>query len=188
MPEIWSGVSTKLLRLDYLEAPLKSLSLVRASLVLFTVFQIHGQAQASLELGYPTGPHDELTPGALCERPSEMRYAEGISYCSRDVDSSTKRAVMEEYDRTLGYRTTQMQRSQFKIDHFIPLCMGGSNREENLWPQHKTIYEQTDPLEGLACEKMAKGRLQQREAVALIREAKRNLNRVPAILNQLQSL
>jgi hypothetical protein len=167
---------------------LKLARFVAVALVVFSTVYSSSEAQASLALGYPTTPHEELTPGALCERPSQKRYPEGIPYCSRDVEPSTKRAVMEEYDRTLGYRTTQMERSQFKIDHFIPLCMGGSNREENLWPQHRTVYEQTDPLEGLACEKMAQGRLLQKDAVAMIREAKYDLKKAPVILRRLQSL
>lgn len=146
------------------------------------------QAQAALEKRYPTSPSPDLTPGALCERPTRKRYEEGIAYCERDVDSSLKREIMENYDRKYGYRVTQMERSLFKIDHFIPLCMGGSNQETNLWPQHSWVYEQTDPLEGLSCEKMAQGKLLQRDAVAMIREAKLNLERVPAILARIKAL
>ncbi|MNT67943.1 hypothetical protein D3C72_2061270 [compost metagenome] len=81
-----------------------------------------------------------------------------------------------------------MNRMDFKIDHYIPLCMGGANDVENLWPQHKSIYAITDPLEPLLCEKMADGRLLQKDAINYIKAAKANLDQVPAIIRQVQGL
>jgi hypothetical protein len=137
---------------------------------------------------YPTSPAPHLTPGTLCERPSSKRYAEGIPYCERDVHSDLKREVMETYDRELGYQVTKMARGLFKIDHFIPLCMGGSNQAENLWPQHESVYTITDDIEHLSCELMSKGKLRQAEAVAGIREAKLDLARAPAVLARLKAI
>jgi hypothetical protein len=138
--------------------------------------------------GFPLGPNPEMTPGSLCERPSTKRYAEGIPYCSRDVDSDLKREIMEEYDRRFGYRVTQMDRKAFKIDHFIPLCMGGSNRADNLWPQHESVYALTDQIEQIGCEKMARGRLRQSDAVAWIREAKLDLTKAKQVLARVEAL
>src|SRR5262245_45768293 len=102
-----------------------------------------------------------MTPGSLCDRPDSKRYPEGIPYCSRSVKSELKREIMRDYDAKLGYGITAMDRSAFKIDHYIPLCMGGSNKQDNLWPQHQSVFTVTDPLEALECEKMAKGKLLQ---------------------------
>lgn len=137
---------------------------------------------------FPKGPAPTLTPGSLCAKPSSKRYAEGIPYCERDVDSELKREVMENYDRQLGYRVLQMDRGLFKIDHFIPLCMGGSNNEDNLWPQHESVYQITDRLEAEACNKMAQGKLLQSKAVEWIREAKLDLSKAPEVLSRVLAL
>ena len=76
----------------------------------------------------------------------------------------------------------------FKIDHLIPLCAGGANDEDNLWPQHKSVYNITDALEPVVCEKMAAGRLKQAEAVKLILQAKMHLDQVPSILKQIKRM
>lgn len=137
---------------------------------------------------FPHGPDPELTPGELCNRPSERRYPEKIAYCQRDVDTHLKREIFRTYDRELGFETTKMNRGDFKIDHYIPLCMGGSNNETNLWPQHRSVYEVTDDMEHIGCEKMSEGRLKQEEAVELVRKGKNDLSQVPAIIDYLKSL
>lgn len=137
---------------------------------------------------FPIGPDHSTTPGEVCKNPDSYRYPEKIPYCSRKVDTSTKWKVIERYNTELGYHIDPKERSSYKIDHLIPLCMGGSNTESNLWPQHKSVYAITDPLEGPACEKMAAGKLLQKRAIELIREAKDNLDRAPAILKEIQSL
>lgn len=136
---------------------------------------------------FPTSPDPQLTPGSLCAKPNAKRYPEGIAYCERRVASELKAEVMEKYDQLLGYRVTAMRRQLFKIDHYIPLCMGGSNEAENLWPQHESVYSQTDPLEELVCTKMALGRLRQQEAVSIIRQAKADPRRASEFLKVLQA-
>lgn len=133
---------------------------------------------------FPTSPSNQLTPGRLCTRPDSFRYAEKIPYCDRNVSPETKLKIMAEYDQTLGFRILQMPREQFKIDHFIPLCAGGSNDRVNLWPQHESVYTVTDVLEEMICLKMQKGRLLQKDAVQLIIHAKTNLDLVPSIMAQ----
>lgn len=136
---------------------------------------------------YPKGPDENLTPGVLCEHADELRYPEKIKYCERNVSSQEKGQIFVSYDQ-LGYRTRSLKRQDFKIDHYIPLCAGGSNDERNLWPQHESVYTITDPLEALVCEKMSAGRLRQKDAVALIKEAKNNLSMAPAIIAKIQRL
>jgi hypothetical protein len=131
---------------------------------------------------FPVTPDHSLTPGSKCEDPDTHRYPERIPYCKRDVESSRKATIFVTYDRELGYETTQMNRQQFKIDHYIPLCMGGSNENSNLWPQHSTVYELTDPAEGYLCERMAEGRLLQAKAIEIIRAIKADPERGSSIL------
>ncbi len=136
---------------------------------------------------YPMGPEAGLTPGSLCDRPDEFRYPERIPYCNRDVDGSLKQDVFQEY-RNNGYGLNPRNRQDYKIDHLIPLCAGGSNRENNLWPQHKSIYMQTDDLEAVGCEKLKVGKIKQAALIKLILDAKRNLSLVPRTLSYLKSL
>lgn len=144
--------------------------------------------QQSFAASFPTTPAKQMTPGKLCDQPETYRYPEKIAYCGRDVHPELKRQIIEDYDRTFGYRIENMNRRDFKIDHYIPLCMGGSNDVTNLWPQHVSVYTQTDVLEEALCEQMARGKILQKDAVKLIIEAKNHLDEVPAILAQVHSL
>lgn len=137
---------------------------------------------------YPKGPDQQLTPGEICTEQRVFRYPEHIAYCERNVATDTKRQVIKTYDQNLGYSIQSMPRGQFKIDHYIPLCMGGGNDKENLWPQHESVYTITDPLEQEACEKMAAGKLLQAKAIELIRQAKNHLDQVAEIRAYIRSL
>ncbi len=128
---------------------------------------------------YPTGPNDTVTPGATCENPDEYRYPEHIAYCERNVSSGTKNAIIRDYDVQFHYTIGAMPRSDFKIDHYVPLCMGGANLVKNLWPQHKSVYNVTDPLEQKLCQLMSMGRLQQVEAIRMIKRVKNHLDEAP---------
>lgn len=138
--------------------------------------------------GFPTTPNSQLTPGKLCDQPSGYRYPEHIAYCERNVTYDTKEILIKNYDKRLGYRIETMNRLDFKIDHFIPLCAGGSNDPVNLWPQHRSVYEVTDPVEPLLCQKMLEGKLSQADAVKLIMRAKMDLSQVPIVMKTLNSL
>ncbi len=155
---------------------------------LFLVLNVVSAEARQGNQNYPLKPDPQVTPGDLCHRPTARRYPEGINYCERDVMTDTKRAVIHIYQSKLGYNIMGNGRQNFKIDHYIPLCMGGSNEPKNLWPQHKTVYIQTDPLEPLMCEKMADGKLMQREAVQLIMRAKNDFRQIPAVMKYLNSL
>ena len=137
---------------------------------------------------FPTGPHPSMTVGSLCPRADQVRYPERIAYCIRNVHSETKRMIIRMYDERLGFRISGMDRQDFKIDHYIPLCAGGSNEINNLWPQHKSIYAITDPMEPLICEKMAQGKLRQQDAIRMIMTGKNDLSKVPDIIRALMAL
>ena len=137
---------------------------------------------------FPKNPDLSQTPGKLCSSPTEHRYPEQIAYCERDVDSYLKNSIIAKYDTLFGFEIRSMKRMDFKIDHLIPLCAGGANAEENLWPQHKSVYAITDPIEPVLCEKMAQGKLSQAEAVKMILKVKLNLDQAPAIFKELKRL
>lgn len=144
--------------------------------------------QLSFAGNFPSAPIRDITPGKLCDLPLTTRYPEQIPYCGRDVSPALKRIIIEQYDMTFGFKIESMPREQFKIDHYIPLCMGGSNDISNLWPQHESIYMITDALEAAVCEKMAEGKILQKDAVQIIILAKNNLREVPKILSHIHAL
>lgn len=137
---------------------------------------------------FPTQPDAQLTPGETCTHPDSYRYPEHIPYCSRNVDTQTKKDIIAQYDRERGFHVGSMDRGDFKIDHYIPLCAGGSNERDNLWPQHKSVYAITDPLEPAICNQMAAGKLKQERAIEIIRQAKTHLDQVPDLIKQVNSL
>ncbi|MFZ4714971.1 MAG: hypothetical protein ACOYL6_14725 [Bacteriovoracaceae bacterium] len=144
-------------------------------------------ANISFAQDFPKSPNSRFTPGSVCDQPTQYRYPEHIAYCERNVDTLTKDEVFNTY-RTLGYKLPPNQRSSYKIDHYIPLCAGGSNDANNLWPQHVTIYKLTDPIEPLGCQKMSEGKLSQKEFIDLIKQAKNDLSQVPVVLETLRNL
>lgn len=153
-------------------------------LLLSVVLSVSSQAFGGN--AYPRFPDSTLTPGSLCDTPDRFRYPEQIPYCERLLNSFDKESIFIAY-RKLGYSLSG-ERAQYKVDHFIPLCAGGSNKSDNLWPQYYTISALTDPLEPLGCEVLAKGRITQKELVELIIKAKLNTKEVPQALKYLRSL
>ncbi|MGZ3796855.1 MAG: hypothetical protein ACXVB1_10835 [Pseudobdellovibrionaceae bacterium] len=153
--------------------------------ILFTsLFTSH----SSFADSFPITPDNQMTPGKLCNDPDSFRYPEKIAYCDRDVTPELKREIIEMYDHTFGFHIENLPRSDFKIDHYIPLCVGGANDITNLWPQHASVYVITDPLEEAVCVKMAEGKLRQKDAIQIIVQGKHNLDEVPSILRHVNSL
>lgn len=137
---------------------------------------------------FPIAPERTVTTGKLCDLPVSYRYPEHIAYCDRFVTKETKDKIISDYDQKFGYRIRTMDRDLFKIDHFIPLCMGGSNDVINLWPQHKSVYSITDPIEELLCTKLSEGVLSQKQAVEYIIQAKYNLQMAGQIYKYINTL
>lgn len=154
----------------------------------FSVIVVLFVSMVSFGDDYPVGPDPVKTPGDICENSPTRRYPEGIVYCNRNVDTQLKNQIIKEYDKELGFRIGQMNRGDFKIDHFIPLSIGGSNSKKNLWPQHVSVYTVTDPLEQILSDKISKGLIKQADAIRVIREAKLNLGRVPELIDYVNSL
>lgn len=137
---------------------------------------------------FPTAPNEKLTPGSLCDKPVRKSYQEGIGKCKRDVSSATKAKIFEMYRKELGYTLPPTQRQKYKIDHYFPLCAGGSNKVDNLWPQHATLYRFTDPIEQVGCEKLSLGKIKQQDLLNLVKEAKADVKKAPAILKKLERM
>ncbi len=140
------------------------------------------------EARYPLSPEESMTPGTTCKNPSEYRYPERIPYCTRSVSSSLKNKIIKTYDNTFNYTIGSMPRNDFKIDHYIPLCMGGSNDVANLWPQHKSAYIYTDDLEQKLCLYLERGRMKQIDAIAYIKHVKNNLDQAERIDLEIESI
>ena len=133
----------------------------------------------ALASNYPEAPDALLTPGVLCQKATELRYPEKISYCKRDVDSHKKWDVISAYMAKIpDFNVNNENRNEYKIDHYIPLCMGGSNDVENLWPQHQSVYRYTDNLELNICKELELGEITQAIAIAKIKFAKNHLEKI----------
>lgn len=137
---------------------------------------------------FPIKPDVEMTPGALCTTPTELRYPEKIPYCDRNVSPALKWEIIEMYSKKYSFTVDETNRENFKIDHYIPLCMGGSNEVQNLWPQHKSIYEISDSLEVQLCKKLAEGEISQQYAIKKIKEGKNNYLQIPALMREIGSI
>ena len=112
--------------------------------------------------GY-TAPDDSLTPGALCTDSDDdfdqYDYPEQVARCTRNVDESEKADIGD------AYGIDQSDWSDYEFDHLIPLCAGGSNAPENLWPQPIDEAKEKDKLEDSVCRRMKAGTLTQANAV-----------------------
>lgn len=160
---------------------------MKASILSVGLFLVLSQIVLA-EDKFPMGPDPQTTPGTLCQKPDSYRYPEQIAYCNRAVSSELKNEIIQTYDRQLGYTIEQMDRQKFKIDHFIPLCAGGGNDRENLWPQHESVYSITDPIEPLICAKMAAGKLKQADAVNFVKREKLDLSQAQAVFDEVNAL
>jgi len=73
--------------------------------------------------------------GSLCTKKDKdfdgLRYYELIPHCKRNVSTKRKDKICK--------RDGIHNRRDFIVDHIIPLSIGGSNKDDNLWCQHKTL-------------------------------------------------
>jgi hypothetical protein len=138
-----------------------------AKLVFVAAVLVWSQASS---FTYPRVPLRHKTPGELCapSHPSfaEYRYRERIPYCRRSVSSALKARVYE------SYGIPEAERGNYTIDHLIPLSIGGSNSERNLWPEHRAVKATRPRLEQDLYEALRDGRMTQREAVDTVLEIK----------------
>lgn len=139
--------------------------------VLFLGFFVMSFVAGAAHLPAPLVP-DETTPGSVCttdhEDFTEYRYAEEIPYCERNVSSGLKNQIYRDYGVPSDCK------SEYTIDHFYPLSLGGDNSRENLWPEPKAVKAIRNNLEMKLYKELSKGEITQKAALAQIRKAKLN--------------
>lgn len=126
-------------------------------------------------LGFPLTPDPKKTPGHLCtlgdDDYKERRYPEKIIYCERNVTRARRTKIYDDYG------IPEKCRERYTVDHLIPLSIGGSNSDLNLWPEHKLIKADRPTLEQDVFNELREGRISQREAVDIIVRAKTEYRR-----------
>lgn len=120
----------------------------------------------------PVKPNPEYTKGDFCNPKDpdfmEYRYKERVPTCIRDVSWARKAQVYGEY------KIPQKCWKYYTVDHYIPLFMGGSNKEVNLWPEHKDVKATRQNLEQELYEQMKGGQISQKRAIDVITHAKQH--------------
>lgn len=115
---------------------------------------------------FPTIPDIKSSPGHLCSVKDsdflEYRYQEKIPYCKRNVSLKTKNLVYNLYNIPV------QERKNFTIDHIIPLSLGGSNNQKNLWPEHLEVKKTRPNLEYLLYLDLKNGKINQKKAVETV--------------------
>ena len=74
-------------------------------------------------------PDIALTPGDVLDVSKDDVCATGYTRKVRNVPASVKNRVYSHY------KMARQQKVCCEVDHLVPLELGGSNREANLWPQ-----------------------------------------------------
>ena len=92
-------------------------------------------------------PNAKLTPGKIAQNESDRQ---GVT-------------LAMEQKVFARYRLPWTRRAEFKIDHLIPLELGGADAIENLWPQNIRVKpygaERKELLTGILVAKIAAGKL-----------------------------
>jgi len=114
-------------------------------------------------------PNWNLTPGHLCSASdpnfSKYDYPEHIARCARNVDDQEKLQVAESYGNI-----PKADWAKYEFDHLIPLCAGGSDDPQNIWPQPIDDAHLKDVLENDICMGMKAGTLTQSQAVQKVHD------------------
>ena len=109
-------------------------------------------------------PDPRLTPGDVLPVTAAQVSVSGYSSKVRNVPVSEKREVFAEY------RLTYPQKAgAYECDHFIPLCLGGSNSIRNLWPEPAPQFHWKDGLEVYLWRQLRAGKITLAEAQREIR-------------------
>jgi hypothetical protein len=89
-------------------------------------------------------------------RPKSLTWAAARSRLKRSIYSKRHRHTTAE-EKQAAYDAYHVERAgrDFEVDHRVPLCLGGGDVEENLWPQEGSAhpsYHDKDRLEDRICE------------------------------------
>jgi hypothetical protein len=88
-------------------------------------------------------PDHAKTPGDVAQRSEATVCRIGDARRERAVSYRTRDRVYLAYGIPRGRR-----KGLYRIDHLIPLELGGSNRPSNLWPQTYADSKRKDRVEG----------------------------------------
>ena len=124
---------------------------MRNAIRLVAALLVIGAAVPAFAEDLPIRPHDRLTPGAVAttDQNDVCGVVNGLTYSKRHraTPQALKQQVYAEYGVNRAGR-------DFEIDHRVPLCIGGADVKENLWPQlgwqHPSYYDK-DRLEAEVC-------------------------------------
>jgi hypothetical protein len=129
-------------------------------------------SEGSKVTNFPYAPNPAWTNGDICDLKdpdySERRYPEQIAYCQRNVTVQMKVRIYDLYGVPTHCRT------QYTIDHFIPLSIGGTNDLRNLWPEAKAVKKARQNLEVDVYKRLARGDITQAQAIDIVLKAKWN--------------
>ncbi len=81
-------------------------------------------------------PNNVFTPGSILTTDVNVICVPNYSKSVRDVSGKMKNKIYGLYDIPKNERGTVEGRLTSKIDHLIPLSIGGSNDITNLWPHY----------------------------------------------------
>ncbi len=93
-------------------------------------------AAAALEL-----PNASMTPGAIASSDPVVVCQYGYASAHRNVPYAVRDRVYNEYGIPRGHR------KGLRVDHLIPLEIGGANDVRNLWPQKLAESKVKDRVE-----------------------------------------
>ena len=112
-------------------------------------------------------PNIKFTPGLLCSTKdpdfSNFDYPERVARCNRNIGDAEKAKVAANYGNI-----PRSKWLNYEFDHLLPVCAGGSNNAENLWPQPLAEAHKKDILEVDICLAMKAGTLKQADAIKKI--------------------
>ena len=97
-------------------------------------------------------PNPALTPGDVAQHDVHVVCRIGEAHRERAVTYRTRDRVYLAYGIARGRR-----KGLYRIDHLIPLELGGSNRPTNLWPQPYADSELKDRVEAELHEAVCSG-------------------------------
>lgn len=107
-------------------------------------------------------PDPNLTPGDVFKVTAKDVCAHGYSKRTRKVSTNKKREVFRRYG-------VKYFPHAYEVDHFIPLCLGGSNSVLNLWPQPIVDAVEKDKVESFLCREVCKDEMDLKDAQEAVR-------------------
>jgi hypothetical protein len=99
-------------------------------------------ACATAAAGAWTLPNAATTPGAIGSSDPAVVCQYGYASSHRNVPYAVRDRVYNEYGIARGLR-----KGRYRIDHLVPLEIGGANDERNLWPQPLAESKRKDEVE-----------------------------------------